>query len=75
MDQKFENASKSNVFVQYLCDPRVKKTVTMYLVMVAVSTLIIFWLEHASIESAFRTAMVAAIAKTFAANWVSGIFE
>ncbi len=54
---------------------RLRKTMVMYTVMVAVSTGTIFWLEHASLLSAFRTAMVAAIGKTFAANWVSGFFE
>ena len=52
-----------------------KKTIAMYFAMVAVSTGAIFLLEHASIFGAFRTALVAAIGKTFAANWVSGFFE
>lgn len=51
------------------------KTLAMYCSMVTVSTLAIYFLEHASFVNAFRTALVAAIAKTFAANWVSGIFE
>ena len=51
------------------------RTFAMYAVMVAVSTFAIHWLEHATLVHALRTALVAAIAKTFAANWVSGIFE
>lgn len=51
------------------------KTIAMYLTMVCVSTIAIYWLEHASMFNAFRTALVAAVGKTFAANWVSGIFE
>ena len=52
-----------------------KKTMVMYVTMVAVSTIAIFMLEHATILSAFRTAIVAAIGKTVAANWVSSIFQ
>lgn len=51
------------------------KMVVMYVTMVTVSTLAIYTLEHASFFNAFRTALVAAIGKTFAANWVSGIFD
>ncbi len=51
------------------------KTVAMYCTMVAVSTLAICFLEHTSMLNAFRTALVAAIGKTIAANWVSGIFD
>lgn len=54
---------------------RLKKTLAMYCTMVAVSTCAIFFLEHASLLGAFRTALVAAIGKTFAANWVSGLFD
>ena len=50
------------------------KTVAMYCTMVLVSTLAIYWLEHAALYNAFRTALVAAVGKTIAANWVSGIF-
>ena len=50
------------------------KLFVMYIVMVAVSTLAIFLLEHSSLLNAFRTALVAAIGKTFAANWVSTFF-
>ena len=55
--------------------PRVKKSLAMYATMVVVSTGAIFLLEHASLLSAFRTALVAAVGKTLAANWVSGIFD
>ena len=51
------------------------KVAAMYLTMVMVSTLAIFFLEHSSLFNAFRTALVAAIGKTIAANWVSGIFD
>ena len=54
---------------------RLKKTLALYLTMVAVSTLAIFWLEHASIFGAFRTALVAAVGKTVAASWVTSFFE
>ncbi|QEG23040.1 hypothetical protein [Mariniblastus fucicola] len=54
---------------------RAKKIVAMYVVMVAVSTTAIFFLEHASLLNAFRTALVAAVGKTIAANWVSGLFD
>lgn len=54
---------------------RLVKVFAMYCSMVTVSTLAIYFLEHASMFNAFRTALVAAIAKTFAANWVSGIFD
>ena len=53
----------------------IKKTVVMYLTMVAVSTVAIFWLEHATVFNALRTALVAAVGKTIAANMVSGFFE
>lgn len=51
------------------------KTVAMYCAMVIVSTMAIYMLEHASLPGAFRTALVAAIGKTVAANWVAGIFD
>ena len=51
------------------------KTVAMYCTMVLVSTAAIYFLEHASLFNAFRTALVAAIGKTFAATWVAGIFD
>ena len=51
------------------------KTLALYLTMVTVSTFTIYLLEHSSLFSALRTAMVAALAKTFAASWVVGIFE
>jgi hypothetical protein len=51
------------------------KTLAMYLTMVVVSTTAIYLLEHASLFCAFRTALVAAVGKTFAANWVSGLFN
>ncbi len=51
------------------------RMIAMYLTMVTVSTFAIYMLEHASLFNAFRTALVAAIGKTFAANWVSGIFD
>lgn len=43
--------------------------------MVVVSTLAIYLLEHATVASAFRTALVAAIGKTFAAGWVMTLFD
>ena len=52
-----------------------QKSVAMYCAMVAVSTLAIFFLEHATIANAFRTALVAAIGKTLAANWVTQFFQ
>lgn len=51
------------------------KLIAMYLAMVVVSTLAIHFLEHVTIANAFRTALVAAIGKTVAASWVSGIFD
>lgn len=51
------------------------KMLAMYGTMVVVSTTAIYFLEHATLTNAFRTALVAAIGKTVAANWVSGIFE
>ena len=54
---------------------QLKKTLVMYAVMVTVSTSAIFVLEHATLSSAFRTALVAAVGKTFAANWVSSFFD
>ena len=51
------------------------KPIAMYLTMVCVSTIAIYRLEHASVFHAVRTALVAAIGKTFAANWGSGIFD
>lgn len=54
---------------------RVAKTAAMYCAMVAVSTVTIYWLEHSALISAFRTAMVAAVGKTIAATWVSGLFD
>ena len=51
------------------------KILTMYFTMVCVSTIAIYWLEHSTLINAFRTAIVAAIGKTLAANWVSGIFD
>lgn len=54
---------------------RMLKFVSLYATMVAVSTCAIFILEHATVYNAFRTALVAAVGKTFAANWVSSFFE
>ncbi len=54
---------------------RLKRTVAMYFAMVAVSTCTIFMLEHVSLTNAFRTALVAAVGKTIAANWVSSLFD
>jgi len=54
---------------------RLKKTVALYATMVFVSTWAIFFLEHASIVGALRTALVAAVGKTFAATWVTSFFE
>lgn len=54
---------------------RLAKIVAMYATMVVVSTLAIYFLEHASVLSAFRTALVAAIGKTVAATWVSHLFS
>ena len=51
------------------------KTAVMYCTMVAVSATAIHYLEHASIFDAMRTALVAAVGKTIAANWVSGLFD
>lgn len=51
------------------------KILAMYLTMVTVSTFAIYYLEHSSLINAFRTALVAAIGKTVAANWVSGVFD
>ena len=51
------------------------KMIAMYCTMVCVSTIAIYFLEHASLFNAFRTALVAAVGKTVAANWVSGIFD
>ncbi|MEM9942359.1 MAG: hypothetical protein AAF939_12410 [Planctomycetota bacterium] len=51
------------------------KMLAMYLTMVVVSTTAIYLLEHSTLVNAFRTALVAAIGKTLAANWVSGIFD
>ncbi len=54
---------------------RFKKTLAMYATMVTVSTFAIFFLEHVTLYNAVRTALVAAVAKTFAANWVTGLFQ
>ena len=54
---------------------RLTKTIALYCTMVVVSTLAIFLLEHATIMSAFRTALVAAVGKTLAAGWVMTLFE
>ena len=54
---------------------RITKLAAMYLTMVIVSSLAIYFLEHASIFSAVRTALVAAIGKTVAATWVSSLFN
>ena len=54
---------------------RWQRSVVMYCAMVAVSTAAIFFLEHATIANAFRTAVVAAIGKTLAANWVTEFFQ
>jgi hypothetical protein len=51
------------------------KMVALYFTMVCVSTIAIYFLEHSSLLNAFRTALVAAVGKTVAANWVSGIFD
>ena len=72
-NMKFKSDERSSA--QSLRSRKLVKTLAMYFAMVTVSTLAIFWLEHATIYNAFRTALVAAIAKTFAANWVSTIFE
>ena len=53
---------------------RWQRMIAMYVTMVIVSTLAIHFLEHASWIGAFRTAVVAAIGKTVAANWVSDFF-
>lgn len=58
-----------------LINKRLQKTVALYLTMVAVSTVAIFLLEHATLLNAFRTALVAAIGKTVAANWVTSFFD
>ena len=52
-----------------------KKTVALYAAMVLVSTCAIYFLEHATIFNAFRTALVAAVGKTVAATWVSSWFD
>ena len=72
-----KKASESeNDFPAKPCRKRkMKKTLAMYITMVAVSTSAIFFLEHVTLVNAFRTALVAAIGKTFAANWVSSVFE
>lgn len=44
------------------------KTFALYFTMVLVSTLAIYFLEHASLLNAIRTAFIAAIGKTFAAT-------
>ena len=51
------------------------KMIALYFTMVCVSTIAIYLLEHSSLLNAFRTALVAAVGKTVAANWVSGIFD
>ncbi len=51
------------------------KAGALYLTMVIVSTIAIYFLEHATFLNAVRTALVAAVGKTFAAYWVSGIFD
>jgi len=71
---KLETAIEKNSSTSWRSRKSVK-TLAMYCSMVTVSTLAIFFLEHATLVNAFRTALVAAIAKTFAANWVSGIFD
>ena len=67
--------NQSGVKAQSWRNRKLLKTIAMYCTMVTVSTMAIYLLEHASLVSAFRTALVAAIGKTFAANWVAGIFD
>lgn len=52
-----------------------KRMLALYVTMVAVSTCAIYFLEHASLVNAFRTALVAAVGKTIAASWVSSLFD
>lgn len=54
---------------------RYAKAVTLYLTMVVVSTMAIFFLEHATLLHALRTALVAAVGKSLAANWVVQMFD
>jgi len=54
---------------------RIKKALAIYGTMVVVSTLTIAFLEHTSIASAFRTALVAALGKTIAVSFVGSYFE
>lgn len=65
------NTAKENGGAKY----RLKKMLAMYATMVTVSTVAIFLLEHVTFSNAIRTALVAAVAKTFAANWVSALFQ
>lgn len=53
----------------------VKKTIAIYLTMVAVSTLTIALLEHVEWANAFRTAIVAALGKTLAVCVVGSFFD
>ena len=54
---------------------RLARVIALYATMVLVSTIAIYFLEHASVFSAIRTALVAAIGKTVAATWVSHLFS
>jgi hypothetical protein len=54
---------------------RVFRAVALYSAMVVVSTIAIFFLEHATLVNAIRTALVAAIGKSVAASWVVQMFD
>ena len=63
------------VILQMNARKQLAKVIAMYATMVLVSTIAICFLEHASVLSALRTALVAAIGKTVAATWVSHLFS
>ena len=51
------------------------KGLALYATMVCVSTCAIFFLEHATMVHAIRTALVAAVGKSVAASWIVQLFD
>ncbi|MEL7498644.1 MAG: hypothetical protein AAFN77_13640 [Planctomycetota bacterium] len=75
MSNKNENTQDNQPATSHWRSKRFIKFIALYVTMVLVSTVAIYWLEHSTFINALRTAFVAAIGKTVAANWVSGIFD
>ena len=73
-EQKVEVENHGLRFQQWRSN-RFVKAAALYLSMVIVSTTTIFWLEHATLLHALRTALIAAVGKSVAASWVVQIFD